>query len=85
MRVDVIYVLQQRMLVVLPIDAANAVRHNICAVRLVLSDHVAVLLAKLAEITAHKESLQPPYFFSSRAVKAEARDHIQPFLIQNPY
>lgn len=46
------------MLIVLPIDAAHPVRHNICAVRLILADGVAMLLAKLAKIAEHEMAFE---------------------------
>ena len=59
LHVDVIDVLRQRMLIVLPIDAAYAVSHNVRPIQLTPLYNVAVLLGKFAHIAEHEMPVKP--------------------------
>ncbi|HYC21006.1 MAG TPA: hypothetical protein VEF35_10485 [Candidatus Bathyarchaeia archaeon] len=42
-----------------PINARDAVRHNISTIGLIPADNVAVLLGRLAKVTKHEVPFEP--------------------------
>ena len=53
--INVVHVLRQRMPIITPFNASNAMSKDISAVRLVPSDHIAMLLSEFTKI-AHNNS-----------------------------